>query len=118
MQYYFHSDLGAWNRKTEEELYKMLYERQRLVYMGIIPYVDDKIDLDAEDFFAYLQGWLGKNRYAKSTVSCYRMAEGRLRKFYKAQVLPFSKINNDFLKRFEIWCGEKPRSHCGVKYHR
>ena len=86
----------------------MLYERQRLVDMGIIPYVDDKIDLDAEDFFAYLQGWLGKNRYAKSTVSSYYMAEGRLRKFCKAQVLPFSKINNDFLKRFEIWCGETP----------
>ena len=98
----------AWNKKTEEELNKMLYERQRLVDIGIIPYVDDKIDLDAEDFFAYLQGWLGKNRYAKSTVSSYYMAEGRLRKFCKAQVLPFSKINNDFLKRFEIWCGETP----------
>ena len=91
----------AWNKKTQEELDKMLIERQYEINSGRIPNANSITGIDNIDFFKYLDNWIDKNEgYKESTIKGYIALKKHLKVFH-GNYLPFQLINNDFIKRFE-----------------
>lgn len=104
----------AWNKKTQEELDRMLRERQHQIDNGIIPSSNTQSISSSSDFFEFLHRFVERGNYTKNTVNGYKAMEKSLKHFIKSDKLQFFQVDNKFLKDFEHNMQNSPSTMRGI----